>query len=148
MQRSELPRELSDRGIWWQIVGFTLVGCVSLGILEVFVGSDFWLYRCFATAATRLYWAFVIPLAGLFEEARKMFETKMEIRRAARAKALAKERDKGLREGLREGLRRHSSRLAEARQRFGVLNEETGVVTLPLTLEVENFLLGEANDDD
>ena len=137
-----MPSEVSDRGIWWQIIGFTLVGCVSLAILEVFAGSEFWAYRWFTTAVTRLYWAFVIPLAGLFEEARKMFETKMEIRRVARAKALAKARD----EGLREGLRRYSSRMAEARQRFGVRDEATGVITLPLTSEVEEFLLGESDE--
>ena len=32
--------ELADRGIWWQVAGFTLVGCVSLAILELFAGSD------------------------------------------------------------------------------------------------------------
>ena len=146
MRSSDLPRELSDRGIWWQIIGFTLVGGISLAILEVFAGPEFWAYQYFETTVTKLYWAFVIPLAGLFDEARKMFETKMEIRRAARAKALAKERDKGLREGLRERLRRYSSRIAEARQRFGVRDDATGIVTLPLTPEVEEVLLGEADE--
>ena len=91
-----------------------------------------------------------------------MFETKQAIRRAAREKALAKERDKGrregfqagrreglqegLQEGLREGWQHYNSRMAEARQRFGVLDEATGVVALPLTPEVENFLLGDAAD--
>ena len=106
---------MPDRGIWWQIVGFTLVGCVSLAILEVFAGSEFWAYRYFTTAVTRLYWAFVIPLAGLFEEARKMFETKMEIRRAARAKMLAKVR--------REERQKYNSRVDEALQRFQVSEE-------------------------
>ena len=73
-----------------------------------------------------------------------MFETKMEIRRAARAQALAKEREKG----LREGLRLYSGRIAEARQRFGVRDEATGIVTLPLTPEVEEFLLGESGEAD
>ena len=66
-----------------------------------------------------LCWAFVIPFAGLFDEARKMFETKMEIRRAARAKALAKERDKV----RREERQRYNSRLEEALQRFDVSEE-------------------------
>ena len=132
MQASELPRQLPDRGIWWQIVGFTLVGCVSLAILEVFAGSEFWAYRYFTTAVTRLYWAFVIPLAGLFDEARKMFETKMEIRRAARAKALAKERDKG----RREERQKYNSRVDEALQRFQVSEE------------LAQFLRGETEDSD
>ena len=128
MQASELPRQLPDRGIWWQIVGFTLVGCVSLAILEVFAGSEFWAYRYFTTAVTRLYWAFVIPLAGLFEEARKMFETKMEIRRAARAKVLAKVR--------REERQKYNSRVDEALQRFQVSEE------------LAQFLRGETEDSD
>ena len=143
-----MPRELSNRGIWWQIIGFTLVGFLSLGILEGFDGSSVWAYRYFETAATKLYWAFVIPLAGLFDEVRKMFETRAEIRRVARERVLAKERDKGLREGLREGRRRYSSRIAEARQRFGVRDEATGEVRLVVTPEVEEFLLGEPDNGD
>ena len=139
MKASELSGELPNRGIWWQIVGFTLVGIASVAILEVFGGSEVWPYRYFATAVTKLYWAFVIPLAGLFDEVRRMFETKQEIRRVARERALAKARD----EGLREGLRLQSDRMAEARRRFGVRDEATGIVTLPLTPEVEEFLLGE-----
>lgn len=129
MRSSDVPRELSNRGIWWQIIGFTLVGGISLGILEVFAGSDLWAYRYFETTVTKLYWAFVIPLAGLFDEARKMFETKAEIRRAARAKVLAKERDKV----RREERQRYNNRVDEALQRFDVseelanfLRDETG----------------------
>ena len=132
MRASELPRELSDRGIWWQIIGFSLVGCFSLAILEIFAGSEFWAYRYFETTVTRLYWAFVIPLAGLFEEARKMFETKAEIRRVARAKALAKERDKG----RREERQKYNSRVDEALQRFQVSEE------------LAQFLRGETEDPD
>ena len=77
-----------------------------------------------------------------------MFETRAEIRRVARERVLAKERDKGLREGLREGRRRYSSRIAEARQRFGVRDEATGEVRLVVTPEVEEFLLGEPDNGD
>ena len=132
MRAAELSRGLSDRGVWWQIIGFTLVGCASLAVLEVFAGSEFWAYRWFTTAVTRLYWAFMIPLAGLFDEARKMFETKMEIRRAARAKALAKERDKG----RREERQKYNSRVDEALQRFQVSEE------------LAQFLRGEREDSD
>ena len=38
----------------------------------------------------RLYRAFVVPLAALFDWGRKMFETRGEIREAARAKAIQK----------------------------------------------------------
>ena len=140
MRQPDRSGQISDRGIWWQIIGFTVVGGGCLAILEVFTGSEFWAYQWFETAATRLYWAFVIPLAGLFDEARKMFETKMEIRRAAREKALAKVR--------LEERQRFDGLMAEARQRFGVRDETTGVMTLPLTPEVEDFLRGESNDSD
>ena len=140
MRQPDRSGQISDRGIWWQIIGFTVVGGGCLAILEVFAGSEFWAYQWFETAATRLYWAFVIPLAGLFDEARKMFETKMEIRRAAREKALAKVR--------LEERQRFDGLMAEARQRFGVRDETTGVMTLPLTPEVEDFLRGESNDSD
>ena len=146
MRQPERSGQIPDRGIWWQIIGFTVVGGGCLAILEVFAGSEFWAFQWFETTVTKLYWAFVIPLAGLFDEARKMFETKMEIRRAARAKALAQEREKGMREGIREGMSRYSNRMAEARLRFGVRDEETGVVTLALTPEVEDFLSGEPDD--
>lgn len=121
-----------------------MVGVASLAILEVFGGSEVWPYRYFATAVTKLYWAFVIPLAGLIDEVRRMFETKQEIRRVARANALAKERDKG----RREERERIDGLIAEARQRFGIRDEATGVMTLPLTPEVEDFLRGESSDSD
>ena len=140
MRQTERAGQISDRGIWWQIIGFTVVGGASLAILEVFSGSEFWAYQWFETAATRLYWAFVIPLAGLFEEARKMFETKMEIRRAAREQALAKARA--------EGRQQYARRMDEALQLFGVRDETTGVMTLPLTPEVEGFLSGGPGDSD
>lgn len=38
----------------------------------------------------RVYRAFVVPLAALFDWGRKMFETRREIREAARAKAIQK----------------------------------------------------------
>ena len=107
-----------------------MVGGGCLAFLEVFAGSEFWVYQWFETTVTKLYWAFVIPLAGLFDEARKMFETKMEIRRAARAKALAKERDKG----RREERQKYNSRVDEALRRF------------PVSDELAAFLRGETED--
>ena len=140
MRQSDRSGQISDRGIWWQIVGFTVVGGGCLAILEVFASSEFWAYQWFETTATKLYWAFVIPLAGLFDEARKMFETKMEIRRAARAKALAKARA--------EGRQQYERRMDEAERLFGMRDETTGVVTLPLTPEVKDFLSGGPDDSD
>ena len=41
MNLSELPNELSERGIWWHVVVFAIVGFVSLAILQIWEGSDF-----------------------------------------------------------------------------------------------------------
>ena len=82
MNASETPRGLSDRGIGWQAAGFTLVALVSVTILELFAGSDFWLFEAFRTAVVQLYWALVVPLGALFDWGRKMFETGKAIREA------------------------------------------------------------------
>ena len=156
MNPSELPSELSERGIWWQVVGFALVAVISLAILAEFSGSEIRAYRYLEIAATKLYWAFIIPLGGLFEGVRKMFEKASEIRAAQRAKMQERwtrqGREQGLQEGRREGRqegRREarqevSSRMQEAYDRFGI--EQNGVMTLPNTPEVEQFLFGESEE--
>ena len=80
----------NERGIGFQAVGFAVVGCVSVAILQFGSESDSWAYQSFQTAATRLYWAFVVPLAALFDWGRKMFETRKAIREAAIEKAIEK----------------------------------------------------------
>ena len=136
MQVSEIPRAASDRGIWWHIVGFALAGALCLAILEEFAGSDARPYRYFATAVTDLYWALVIVLAGLIDRGRSMFETKMEIRRAARANLREEERRKGRQEGRQATLRE----LAEMLQRYAVRDEATGRVILELPPELAAIL--------
>ena len=132
MALSEIPREVADRGIWWQIIGFTLVGALCLVILVEFSGSDSRLYRYFAAAVTDLYWALVIVLAGLIDRGRSMFETKAEIRRAARARV----REEGRQEGQEETRRE----VAEMLRQYAVRDEATGHVTLTLPPEVAAFL--------
>ncbi len=61
-----------------------------------------------------------------------MFRTTEEIRRATRAKMLARARAKERKE--------FDKRLAEAIRRFGILDEATGLVTLPFTPEVKDCL--------
>ena len=150
MQLSEIPREASDRGIWWHIVGFALAGALCLVILEEFAGSDSRFYRYFATAVTDLYWALVIMLAGLIDRGRSMFETKMEIRRAARAKLREEERRKGRKEGRQEGRQEGKEEtlreLAEILQRYAVRDEATGRVTIELPPELAAFLGDPAAD--
>ena len=140
MSLSELPSELSERGIWWQVAGFTIVALVSLAVLAEFSGSDMRAYRYLEIAATKLYWAFVIPLGGLFEGARKMFEKASEIRAAQRAKM----QERWTRRGREEGRKEVASRMQQAYEQFGI--EQNGVMTLPITPEVEQFLFGEPED--
>ena len=92
MRVSESPEEPINRGrgIGFQAFGFAGVGCAGVVVLQIFSGGDCWLYDNFETAVVRLYWAFVVPLAALFDWGRKMFETRQEIREAAVARAIQK----------------------------------------------------------
>lgn len=154
MNLSDVTNELSERGIWWQVAGFTIVALASVIILAEYSGSDVRAYRYFEIAATKLYWAFIIPLAGLFEGVRKMFEKASEIRAAQRAKmqerwtrvGREKGREEGRKEGIKEGQeegrrkarQETASRMQEAYERFGI--ERDGMVTLPNTPEVVEFM--------
>ena len=112
MRASELPNELVDRGIYWQIGGFTMVALASVAILVELAGSGQHAFLYFEIAVTKLYWAFVIPLAGLFDGVRKMFEKMSDIR--------ARRRQRWLDEGRREGRRQERERMREELQRLGV----------------------------
>ena len=138
MSLSELPNELSERGIWWQVTGFTIVALVSLAILVEFSGSDVRAYRYLEIAATKLYWAFIIPLGGLFEGARRMFEKASEIRAAQRAKMRERWTREGRKQGRQEAQQEASNRMQEARERFGI--ERDGEKVLTITPEVLRFL--------
>ncbi len=97
MNTSEAPTGFADRGIGWQATGFTLVALASVAVLELFSGSEFWLYEAFRTAVVQMYWALVAPLAALFDWGRKMFETGKAIREAK----LKQIRDEGRQEGIK-----------------------------------------------
>ena len=136
MRTSELPNELAERGIWWQVAGFALIGCVSLAILQEFAGSEARAYQYFDTAVTRLYWAFVIPLAGLFDGVRRMFEKRSEIRRAVREKI----REEGREEGRQEEKRRFRNALRDVMAQ----EDNTGATTFNITREqLESILNSE-----
>ncbi len=135
--------ELADRGIWWQVTGFTLVGCTSLAILELYAGSDAVAYQWFETAVTRLYWAFVVTLAGAFDGGQKLFGKVSETRRAVREKIREKGRQEGRKQGHQEGQRELSALL----RRHATRDPATGRMTLEITPEVE-ALLDEADDSD
>ncbi len=90
MKTTGLTNDPSERGIGFQAVGFAVVGCAGVAILQIWSESSSWLYHGFETAVSRLYWAFVVPLAALFDGGRRMFETRKAIREAAIERAIAK----------------------------------------------------------
>ena len=160
MSLSELPNELSERGIWWQVGGFAIAGCVSVAILQIWDGSGCWAYRSFEIAVKDLYWMFVLPLAGLIEGVRKLFEKASEIRAAQRAKMMRRSLEKGLKQGIEIGRReghqegRQEGR-AEGRQEAQQLRSrlrdvpqdpETGAITI--SRETRADLLGDPADGD
>ena len=142
MSLSDLPSELGERGIWWHVAGFAIVGGVSVAVLQIWEGSDFWVYRSFEIATKDLYWLFVLPLAGVIEGARKMFEKASEIRAAQRAKMMERALTRGRKEGREEALTKMRNLL---RSPAVSTDPETGVVTL--TPEDIDSLLGKAADD-
>ena len=91
----DLPGGLVDRGIGFQAAGFTLVFLASTTILELFEGSNFWLYQWFERATTDTYWSVLLPLAALFDWMRKMFERGKAIREAKKAEIREKAREEG-----------------------------------------------------
>ena len=153
MSLSELPNELSERGIWWQVGGFAIAGCASVAVLQIWEGSDFWAYRSFEIAVKDLYWMFVLPLAGLFEGVRKLFEKASEIRAAQREKMLRKAHAKGRKEGRREG---HTEGRKEGREealdgvrsrlQSAAINKDPATGTITLSPEDLEYLLGERDE--
>ena len=99
-----------------------------MAVLQLWEGSDFWAYRSFEIGTKDLYWMFVLPLAGLFEGVRKLFEKASEIRAAQRAKMIRKER----------------ARLQKALTKLGHKDPETGAITL--TPEAMESVFGKSPD--
>ena len=152
MQASELPSELSERGIWWQVGGFTLTGCLCVAILAEFAGSEARAYLYFEIAVTKVYWAFVIPLAGLFDGVRKLFEKRSAIRAKIRQQGveegLRQGRQQGVEQGVEQGRRQERRRISETLRRFGTRDEASGAVTLTLTPEAIALLLDYDDPDE
>ena len=84
---------LGSRGIGFQAVGFAAVGGLSVALLYGFAGSDHWMYQAFELCVVKLYWAFVAPLAAIFDGVRKVFETRGELRRRMREEVELEFRD-------------------------------------------------------
>ena len=102
---------LVDRGVGWQATGFTLTGIACLLILKSYDGSDLWLYQWFETASVDLYWAFIVPLAALFDGGRKLFEKGKAIREAQKARMVKRAREKE-QERIQKVLEKHGVTLS------------------------------------
>ena len=103
MQIEEITSTLEERGVAWQAVGFALIGIVSVPVLWIYSGADHWTIGFYRIATTQLHWAFAIAIALTIERVRKMFETKTEIRRAARQKVIDEATEKGIEKGIERG---------------------------------------------
>lgn len=149
MSLSDLPSELGERGIWWQVSGFAVAGCISVAILQIWDGSNFWAYRSFEIVVGDLYWFFVLPLAGVIEGARKMFEKASEIRAAQRAKIWQRGLNRGREEGRKEGREEALAQIRSRLQDSDVSKDpESGRVTLTLAPEDVDLLLGRRSGAD
>ena len=151
MALSDLPGELAERGIWWQVAGFAVVSAGCTAVLVEFEGSETRAYQYLETACKAMYWANVFVLIGLFEGVRRMFEKASELRARYREQAVRKAEERGIKQGMERGMERGiergieeaRSRRKEALSRFGV--EVNGVRMLPDTPEVQRFLDGETD---
>ena len=137
MELSDLPSELVERGIWWQICGFAVVSAVSVVLLVEFDGSGARAFRYFEAAVKTMYWANVFVLIGLFEGVRRMFEKASELRARYRQQAV----EKAEKRGEERGEERQRALRREAMSLYGVVVD--GVTMLPDTPEVRKFLDGE-----
>ena len=95
MSIEEITSTLEERGVIWQAVGFALIGAGSLLMLSVYSEADHKSIGVLRLAVTQLHWAFVVAIALVIEGVRRMFETKTEIRKAARRKAIEKAERRG-----------------------------------------------------
>lgn len=85
---NEVPFKLNERGILWQIAGFAIVGVATTSTLAIYSEANVLPFRFLEIATTKVSWAFVPAVAFIADRSRKMFETRSEIREAARRKVL------------------------------------------------------------
>ena len=136
----QLSEGLGDRGIGVQAAGFAIVGCASLLILHLWSGSEHFLYHGFEILVTKLYWAYVVPLAATFDWMRKMFEKGKAIREAKKAEILAKMREQ-VQEQVREQVQEQVRQ--EEHERIKAALESNGISLAP---EVAARVFGEGQD--
>ena len=148
MNLSELTNELAERGIWWPVGGFAIAGCVSVAILQIWDGSGCWAYRSFEIAVKDLYWMFVLPLAGLIEGVRKLFEKASEIRAAQREKMWRRALEKGRAEGRQEAQQEGRQEAQQLRSRLRDVPQDPETGAILISRETLADLLREPTDGD
>ncbi len=150
IETGRLSEGLGDRGIGVQAAGFVIVGCVSLFVLQWWSGSENFLYHGFEVLVTKLYWAFIVPLAATFDWMRKMFEKGKAIREAKKAEIMAKMREQvaeQVREQVAEQVREQVVEQVrqEEHERIKAQLEKAGVSLRP---EVAARVFSTSDDDD
>ena len=114
METAGTTSHASERGVGFQALGFAVVGCAGVAILQLWSESGSWAYQSFETAVSRLYWAFVVPLAARFDWGEGCSRRVRRFRRAAVEKAIRKAVEKAVREALEDERRRLRERIAAA----------------------------------
>ncbi len=120
MNLDEITSSLEERGVAWQGIGFAVVGAVSVPVLSIYSEATSWYIDYYRIAATQLNWAFAIGIALAIEGARKLFETRTQIRKKAVAEVRAKERAEGIKEGLERGRDETTERMMSVLRKHGV----------------------------
>ena len=108
----ETAGSTSERGIGWQALGFAVVGCAGVAILELWSESGSWVYQSFETAAIRLYWAFVVPLAALFDWGPRMFDASGDQEGFAVERSIRNSVEKAVKKAIEDERRRLRERIA------------------------------------
>ena len=88
MTLESVTSTLEERGIVWQGVRFAAIGAISVPLLSIYSEADHWSIGVYSLAMTQFNWAFALAIGLVIEGVRRMFETRTEIRRAARTKAI------------------------------------------------------------
>ena len=123
-KRIRMPFQLDERGIFWHVAVFLVIGVAATVVIALYSGSDALAYRLLEIAVTRLNWAIAPSIAYTVERIREVFRTNAEIRKAARQHV----REEGIKEGVKEGIKIGEQR-AEDKLRASL--EEIGVVLSP-----------------
>ncbi len=112
-----MPFQLDERGIFWHVAVFLVIGVAATVVIALYSGSDALAYRLLEIAVTRLNWAIAPSIAYTVERIREVFRTNAEIRKAARQHV----REEGIEEGIKIGEQRAEDKLRASLEEIGVV---------------------------